>query len=169
MGVNLFSTQGRMRRQQYIITTVCIILFGLLLYGIFIFAAYDRMVIVAILCYLLWALSYILFLIQSVKRLHDMDVSGGYVMIMFVPLINTIYALYLLFAPPSPPSPAANRFGEDPRIAKPFQTPTPTPTPPNPPYPDPYHNPNPNPLPPIPPPPQKSHGDEYPGGGNPYQ
>ena len=48
----------------------------------------------------------------SVRRLHDMNFTGLWLLFGFVPLLNLILGLALLFAPGSPGS---NRFGPDPR------------------------------------------------------
>jgi len=50
----------------------------------------------------------------SVRRLHDMNFTGLWLLVSFVPLLNLILALALIFAPGSP---GANRFGPDPRAA----------------------------------------------------
>ena len=46
-----------------------------------------------------------------VRRLHDMDKSGWWSLLIIVPLVNLILALFLLFAPGSD---GENRFGEPP-------------------------------------------------------
>ena len=47
----------------------------------------------------------------SIRRLHDVDRSGWWLLIMFIPLIGW---LVLLFWEVSPGTPGANRFGPDP-------------------------------------------------------
>ncbi len=47
----------------------------------------------------------------SVRRLHDVNRSGWWLLIMFIPLIGW---LVLLFWEVSPGTPGANRFGPDP-------------------------------------------------------
>lgn len=48
----------------------------------------------------------------TVRQLHDMNFTGLWLLIAFIPLLNLILGLALLFAPGSP---GANRFGPDPR------------------------------------------------------
>jgi uncharacterized membrane protein YhaH (DUF805 family) len=48
----------------------------------------------------------------SVKRLHDLDKSGWYCLLLFVPLVNILLGLMLLFKRGSQ---GANTYGADPR------------------------------------------------------
>ena len=43
-------------------------------------------------CVLLWFI-----IAQSVKRLHDSDHSGWYLLLIIVPVLGQIFALYLLY------------------------------------------------------------------------
>ena len=48
----------------------------------------------------------------GVKRLHDIDKSGWYLLILLIPIVNFIWALYMLFADGTV---GPNRFGADPK------------------------------------------------------
>lgn len=47
----------------------------------------------------------------SVRRLHDIDKSGWFLLIAIIPLIGFLFQLYLIFAKGTE---GVNRFGEDP-------------------------------------------------------
>lgn len=47
-----------------------------------------------------WALFQIyVVIIAGIRRLHDLNRSGSYLLLAFVPLVNVVMILYLLFAP----------------------------------------------------------------------
>lgn len=46
----------------------------------------------------------------GIGRLHDLDVSGWYSLLFFVPILNIFLGLYLLFAKGTD---GANKYGED--------------------------------------------------------
>lgn len=48
----------------------------------------------------LWSLlqTYVV-IIAGIRRLHDLNRSGWYLLLAFVPLVNVVMILYLLFAP----------------------------------------------------------------------
>lgn len=50
----------------------------------------------------------------AAQRLHDLDRTGWWVLLGFVPIVNIILGLYLLMAPGTP---GPNSFGPDPRGA----------------------------------------------------
>ena len=47
----------------------------------------------------------------SIRRLHDLDKSGWWILVFFVAYVDIIFSLYLLFAPGTH---GYNRYGEDP-------------------------------------------------------
>jgi uncharacterized membrane protein YhaH (DUF805 family) len=51
---------------------------------------------------------------QSMKRCHDVDKSGWFSLLLFIPLVNLFLGLYLLFQKGTS---GPNRFGEDPLAA----------------------------------------------------
>ena len=52
------------------------------------------------------------FLAVTVRRLHNFNYSGLWVLLYFVPLVNILFALAVYFASGTP---GPNRFGPDPR------------------------------------------------------
>ena len=53
----------------------------------------------------------ILVYFNTIKRLHDLDKSGWYLLLNFVPIINVIFSLYLIFVKGTD---GPNGYGEDP-------------------------------------------------------
>lgn len=47
----------------------------------------------------------------GIRRLHDLDKSGWFMLLILVPLVNMIFLIYLWFAPGTV---GYNRFGADP-------------------------------------------------------
>jgi uncharacterized membrane protein YhaH (DUF805 family) len=85
------------------------------------------MIVLAILGALFGTVLYIIFglfalaiilpsLAVAVRRLHDVDRSGGWWFIQFVPIVGTYWFLYLVVQPGTmrDPTPAPNRFGAGP-------------------------------------------------------
>jgi uncharacterized membrane protein YhaH (DUF805 family) len=69
---------------------------------------------------LVWALiTFIPSLAVSVRRLHDVDKSGWWLLIALVPLLGSLYLLFL-YCQPGTPGP--NRFGPDPKGGTDAQT-----------------------------------------------
>jgi hypothetical protein len=60
----------------------------------------------------------VLVTIQYIKRLHDINLSGWYWLLGFMPLINIAFGLYATLKDGTP---GPNRFGEDPKGWKPAQ------------------------------------------------
>lgn len=50
-------------------------------------------------------------IIVGVQRLHDVDKSGWWMLLMFIPIVNLLLGLYMLFARGTE---GPNRFGPDP-------------------------------------------------------
>ena len=65
--------------------------------------------------YVLFAVMCLVFAVPQfmlmIRRLHDLDKDGLFVLLTLVPAINTLFALYLLFAPGTR---GANKYGSDP-------------------------------------------------------
>jgi uncharacterized membrane protein YhaH (DUF805 family) len=47
----------------------------------------------------------------AVRRFHDFDKSGWWVLLNLIPFVNFVVGLVLLFAPPSPSAQEENRYG----------------------------------------------------------
>lgn len=54
---------------------------------------------------------------QDVKRLHDVDKSGWFIILLFIPIINFILGLYMLLADGTV---GPNRYGNDPKNRMPY-------------------------------------------------
>ncbi|MDB5255370.1 MAG: hypothetical protein JWM14_65 [Chitinophagaceae bacterium] len=83
---NFFSSNGRLGRIKYL--AYCIqLLFLALLIG----ALGDKQVFT-------WAILilYILFIIQTIKRLHDLNLSGWWVLLVLVPIVNILVGVWAL-------------------------------------------------------------------------
>ncbi|MCL2862595.1 MAG: DUF805 domain-containing protein [Methanimicrococcus sp.] len=139
-----FSYKGRLNRRPYFLrwlgAAISAVIFGILLWAIISFIAAPIIsgigsdvtigdiinVILTSLLLIIFALLFILFclvcivfmLLQAIKRLHDLDKSGWYLLILFgilVPLIGKFIVLalvlYLLLANGTK---GENRFGPDP-------------------------------------------------------
>lgn len=57
-------------------------------------------------------------LAQGVKRLHDVDKSGWFILLCLIPIVGFIFALYMLFADGTV---GPNQFGPDPKNRAPYQ------------------------------------------------
>src|ERR1700727_1668064 len=47
----------------------------------------------------------------SIRRLHDLNKTGWFILVMYIPLIGAFYAFYVLFAPGTE---RANKYGSQP-------------------------------------------------------
>ncbi|MGY6562557.1 MAG: DUF805 domain-containing protein [Luteibaculaceae bacterium] len=56
--------------------------------------------------------SFVLIMLQNIKRLHDINLSGWYSVLLFVPLINLFLSLFLLFKPGTT---GPNAYGNSPK------------------------------------------------------
>lgn len=104
---NYFSIAGRAQRSQYWWFS----LFALITYAIA--ATLDSMVGYPIF-YMIAALALLApSICVSIRRMHDKDKSGWWLLISFVPVIGALYILYLFVTPGTT---GDNRFGPDPLI-----------------------------------------------------
>ena len=55
--------------------------------------------------------SFVSNIMMDVRRLHDLDLSGWWMLLMLVPLVNFFFALYMLFFKGTD---GPNQYGEDP-------------------------------------------------------
>jgi len=120
----LFSSVGRLNRSKYIrrvilpwiFLAICDIvanfywdnfqkMFHLYLNSMFIVVILLTLIFAVVAIVLEW-----LYIFQTIKRLHDLDKSGWYFLIHFIPLIRFIFILYLFCAKGTD---GENRFGED--------------------------------------------------------
>lgn len=110
---NYFSFKGRLNRWKFFIYLLPLIIFDLFLYVITLLmpAIHINLDTFTIIIFLIFKIS------LSVKRLHDLDKTGWFLLIQvlfFIPAINLIlslFNLYLLFAPGTK---GVNKYGDDP-------------------------------------------------------
>ena len=100
-----FSFEGRINRLKYFVQTLIPSIIVLIGQGFF--QSGDEVGIGIIL--ILTGNAFALF--PSVKRLHDMNLSGWLVLIVFIPLINLIFIFVLLFKRGTE---GPNAYGSDP-------------------------------------------------------
>ncbi|MFO8231247.1 MAG: DUF805 domain-containing protein [Longimonas sp.] len=55
-----------------------------------------------------YAAAAVLLVFVSIKRLHDLDLSGWFYLVMLIPFVSFLFALYMLFAPGTD---GPNRYG----------------------------------------------------------
>lgn len=111
---NPFSFEGRLGRLQYFAWS-CIFVVGLWIVSFLLAGAIgsnsNRAAAESSIVLIVAVLSFTYFLVNltlGVRRLHDMDKSGWWYLLSFVPVLNFILGLVLLFAPGTP---GANQYG----------------------------------------------------------
>jgi len=101
-----FSAKGRLRRKDFLIRELLLAVPALFIatlsdeFGLYVFQ--NLIVIVYS----------VLYVIQSVKRLHDLDLNGWYSLISLIPIANLIFGLQLILKDGTPGS---NIYGDDPK------------------------------------------------------
>ena len=116
---------GRSRRKEYWMFAlfqfiVAIVLYAVLFAGFPTVDEYGQMAgapgplfyVGGILLFIFWLGSFIPSLAVLVRRLHDQDKSGWWILISFVPFVGGIVLLVFMFLDGTP---GPNRFGEDPK------------------------------------------------------
>lgn len=125
----LFSTEGRLRRMDYTLNVISLsIILSLLLSvifsmkevfiyilestrGKFYFSEASELLLYATLI-LIGVLILVAIAAQGVKRLHDINMDGWYLLFFLVPIANLAFGLYVLFKDGTP---GPNKYGEDPK------------------------------------------------------
>lgn len=105
---SFFSPQGRLRRRDYAIRVIPL---GIIAVAINIYSMGPNESAGILLSLIVLAIA-VVTLIQMIKRLHDMNFSGWFSLISFIPLINLFFGLYVLFKDGTAGS---NQYGEDPK------------------------------------------------------
>ncbi len=101
------SYRGRLRRTHYFLQSLAIA-FPVVLVD----AASGDSIEAAGIAAILWFIATVLASFPFVKRLHDLNLSGAFFWISFIPLINIFFGLYALFARGTK---GQNKYGPDPR------------------------------------------------------
>jgi len=107
---NLFwSIKGRLRRKYYIKRVVFLLIpsiFFLIIFGdsnsdtVYF---YGSTLLIA---------TYLIIVLQSIKRLQDINISGWYCLVLLIPYINLLFLIYLIFAQGNT---GGNQYGKDPK------------------------------------------------------
>ncbi|MCO6547782.1 MAG: DUF805 domain-containing protein [Gilliamella sp.] len=112
---NYANFNGRARRKEYWMFTLFNFLLNLALtiVGMILVSISSSLVsVINIISFVAWAALFIPSLAVAVRRLHDTDRSGWWVLIALVPLIGAI--VLLVFAC-SDSTPGSNQYGENPK------------------------------------------------------
>ena len=113
---DFFSFNGRIRRSTYFIRIVALfILLIILSFFIGVIGAVlnsGNLYFTEIFFILLVIIYLIAYIVQDVKRLHDLDSSGIWIILRFIPIISLIFSFYLLLADGTV---GPNQYGEDPK------------------------------------------------------
>lgn len=108
---SLFTVHGRMNRLPFVLLNLGMT--GLLILVSLLIEPYmNSRSPVILVPYLAFYLAIVVFgVILAVRRAHDIDLSGWFVLIELIPVVGLIFALYLAFKKGTP---GANRFGPNP-------------------------------------------------------
>lgn len=112
---SFFSSKGRLRRSTYLLRTILLAVPIIFLYfgldsSLNYYYAYDESTII------FFGLTLIVFsylsILQFIKRLHDIDMSGWWFLLTLIPYVGSLFGLIIMFIDGSK---GPNRFGEDPK------------------------------------------------------
>lgn len=103
-----FSYSGRLNRKPYFIRQFAINLMAIIIYAILVSLDENTG---ELLGGIVSSIAGISCLLLGIRRLHDLDKSGWYILIMCIPIINIVFGLYLLFAKGTE---GDNKYGNDP-------------------------------------------------------
>lgn len=116
-----FSPKGRINRQKFFLGGLCVGIVGYIIImlistilielGFFLDMVEIFIIISCILNFCLYVIFIYAMTILQIKCWHDLDKSGWYVLLGYIPIANLITAIYLLFVKGTDGS---NNFGEDP-------------------------------------------------------
>lgn len=122
----LFSAKGRLNRQKLIVSLFlwAIVVFGMMIISsIFSTMACDPEAssIITVLMGLSWFIYLVLSIacvystiVLQIKRWHDLDKSGWFFLLGFIPIVGVVCGVYLLFIKGTD---GDNRFGKDPLLS----------------------------------------------------
>jgi Predicted membrane protein len=133
--IEYFSMEGRITRETYVLRVIgrWIAQFTLVVFAIFLeflisaiysiisssanfeFAAAISFIFIPII-FLVILIFFVFKMVQEIKRLHDMNTSGWFIIFGFIPLINLIYYLLLIL---SDGAVGPNKYGKDPKGREP--------------------------------------------------
>lgn len=109
-----FTSEGRLNRKSYIyrsffLSIVLFVVQGLLSFAVDTFGALDLLFSIA--AFVLGIFQLAANIMMGVRRLHDLDKCGWWMLLLIVPLVNLFFCLYLLFFKGTE---GPNEYGDDP-------------------------------------------------------
>ena len=110
-----FSTNGRLNRKEYLVRSLWVAITFLILNTVVYFIAEttkgeSMMIFVSILSIIFSIINTIASISLSIRRAHDLDKSGKYLLWQLIPLVNLYICFVLIFKKGTDGS---NRFGKD--------------------------------------------------------
>lgn len=109
-----FTSKGRLNRKSYIYRSIFLSLVLCVVQGVLTFAANTigaLELLFAVVAFGFSLFGFVSNIMMGVHRLHDLDLSGWWMLLMLVPLVNFFFALYMLFFKGTD---GPNQYGEDP-------------------------------------------------------
>ena len=109
-----FTSEGRLNRKSYIyrsifLSVVLCVVQGILSFAADTFGALDLLFSIA--AFVLGIFQLAANIMMGVRRLHDLDKCGWWMLLLIVPLVNLFFCLYLLFFKGTE---GPNEYGDDP-------------------------------------------------------
>lgn len=109
-----FTSKGRLNRKSYIyrsffLSVVLFVVQGILSFAAETFGALD--LLFSIVAFVLGIFQLAANIMMGVRRLHDLDKCGWWMLLLLVPLVNLFFCLYLLFFKGTE---GPNEYGDDP-------------------------------------------------------
>lgn len=109
-----FTSKGRLNRKSYIYRSLFLSLVLCVVQGVLTFATntIDALeLLFAVVAFGFSLFSFVSNIMMDVRRLDDLDLSGWWMLLMLVPLVNIFFALYMLFFKGTD---GPNQYGDDP-------------------------------------------------------
>lgn len=109
-----FTSKGRLNRKSYIYRSIFLSLVLFVVQGVLTFASNTigaLELLFAVLLLVLGIFGVVASIMMLARRLHDLDLSGWWMLLLCVPLINLFFAIYIYFFKGTE---GPNQYGEDP-------------------------------------------------------
>lgn len=109
-----FTSKGRLNRKSYIYRSIFLSLVLCVVQGVLTFAANTigaLELLFAVVAFGFSLFGFVANIMMGVRRLHDLDLSGWWMLLLCVPLINLFFAIYIYFFKGTE---GPNQYGEDP-------------------------------------------------------
>lgn len=109
-----FTSKGRLNRKPYIYRSIFLSLVLFVVQGVLTFAANTigaLELLFAVVAFGFSLFGFVSNIMMGVRRLHDLDLSGWWMLLLCVPLINLFFAIYIYFFKGTE---GPNQYGEDP-------------------------------------------------------